>query len=710
VQQIKHKQYSDKAMAQPLAHRIRNRWLRALSACILVIYGITPLLPHAVAQTSGEEVAKRLQDGVNNPEENQNKHRGGRASSVQEVIQNMKNIASPIWNDMPNSSLDKWYSPHLRDTKFESPDRINQAWYRSFAGVALKLPCGLLKIGKLCVNGFGIPQTACKGDPECDTCPLNIPWPDEHTTKLCCNPPITNTVKYAELIEDSNFKTCCVRDGSSDNVLDKIDETWWSEEQIACMHPRGDGWAGIFEYYYPVTIFGLENQRRETMIATKEEINKCIEESDKLMESQQAVDWIAQAIERNQKSSAGEGGQQIDADMAEIKQQIKEDVSKVRPNDKKLRFSDSLQGEGITARPFLPAYDRAAMTRLARHFCMRDEQFHKLMDDRPKRDLLQPFGFGGRSPQELAIKIPIWANYCPEGVELMTKTANSNIINVDRTDTDFTKGMQQWQRDPLYCQRMHLTNKNMDVTRIGDVIKQSGGAQGATAAQVGYTCLDNDKLNGGMVPVELYRHAAVERRTAIADHVFGFLIAGGLFPPKWLRLGIVPGSVQSVYKRFEPQPYSMTAAPGYQTFWGKKFAGSGINEVNTPCVPLTGKDYNASESGGDNGNSDQVFLSDYTHKSFTQEPLLNQRGDRKAFDKYRQEWAKDEQSGKEITFRELDKNAHNYGVAFRIFATCPAGYSRWRPASPHGALSANLEINCGEENFGSPRRHVPRVP
>lgn len=669
------------------------------------------LLMHGtvVGQPSGEEVAKRLQEGVDNPEANQNKYRGG-AGSFQEVMQNMKDIAKPVWKDVPDDSLDKWYSPHLRDTKFEPPERANQAWYRSFAGVAYKIPCGILKVGKWCMNGFGIPQTACKGDPECDACPLNIPWPDQHTTKLCCNPPLTNTIKYAELIDDSNFKTCCVRDGSSDNFVDRVDETRMSEEEIACLHPRGDGWAGLFEYYYPTTIFGLENQRGETMLATKDQVKQCIEKSDKLMENQQAVDWIAEAIERNQKFSGGEGDQQVAADMSKIKEQIKEDIQKVRPKDKKLRFSDSPQGEGLTVRPFLPAYDRQAMTRLAKHFCMRDEQFHKLMDDRPKRDLLQAQGFGGRTPIELDQKIPIWANYCQEGVELMTKASNSNIRNVDLTETDFIKGMQQWQKDPLYCQRMHLENPNMGITGIGDVIEKSGGAQGVSAAQVGYTCLDGDKLNGGMVPVSLYRHAAVERRTAIADHVFGFLIAGGLYPPKWLQPGIVPGSVKSAYKRFEPQPYSMRASIGYQTFWGKKFSGMGKNEVNTPCGRLTGRDYNASEQGGDGGNSDQIFLSDYTHKSFTQEPLVNQRGQRNAFDKFREDWAKDKQSGKEIVYRGLDKDAHNYGVAFRIFATCPAGYSRWRPASPHGALSANLEIHCGEENFGSPRAHVPRAP
>lgn len=190
--------------------------------------------------------------------------------------------------------------------------------------------------------------------------------------------------------------------------------------------------------------------------------------------------------------------------------------------------------------------------------------------------------------------------------------------------------------------------------------------------------------------------------------MLGFLIAGGLFPPKWMSPGIVPGSMQSMYKRFEPQPYSMTATPGYQTFWGKQFRGGDTDELGLGgCRVVSGNDYNDSEKSGKAGNSDQLYLSNYTHTSFTQEPIVNKGGDRKQFDREMVEWAKNPKE--KIDDRGLDKDAHNYGIAFRIFATCPAGYSRWRPISPHGALTENLETNCGEENFGSPRRHVPRV-
>jgi hypothetical protein len=162
-----------------------------------------------------------------------------------------------------------------------------------------------------------------------------------------------------------------------------------------------------------------------------------------------------------------------------------------------------------------------------------------------------------------------------------------------------------------------------------------------------------------------------------------------------------------MYKRFEMQPYSMTAATGYQTFWGKKFTGTfPMNEVKTPCTRLTGRNYNTNGMPGNQGNSDQLFLSGKTHESFTQTPIVNAQGKRGAFNRYVQDWSKgDEESKAKIKERKLDKDAHNYGVTFRIFKTCPLGYSRWRPTDPHGALAENLNTFCGEENFGSPRAH-----
>lgn len=165
--------------------------------------------------------------------------------------------------------------------------------------------------------------------------------------------------------------------------------------------------------------------------------------------------------------------------------------------------------------------DEDERKKLAERFCMHPKQFMKLMN--PPHDLLQ---LGGGADRESLDKIPVWSNYCPKGVNLMTKAENSNLTNVDGTPTDFIAGMKAWKEDPLYCQRMNLQNENMGITGIGEVIKKSPGER-QSEDSVGYTCRDGGKLNGGMVPVTLNRHAAVERRTAIEDHALGFLIAGG---------------------------------------------------------------------------------------------------------------------------------------------------------------------------------------
>ena len=645
------------------------------------------LSPTTEIAESQDNVAKRLQEGVDQPEQNKNKYRGG-VDSLEEVLSNMKKIAGPVWSDTPNREMDKWYSPHLRDITIEGTQRKEQALLRAMAGLAYKLPCGLKLSGKICVNGTGKWTTACN-DPECKACPLNEPWHDiAHETPLCCLPKGIGTKVYEELTTDTNFKTCCVRDA----------EIRFTEEQIACSHPDGSGWAGLFEYYYPTTIIGLENQRGETMIATKQQVSECMAGVDSIIETKGKVDdWVARAIERNVESAKDGSAPSASPDAAELRNQIGDDIKEVRPKDKKLRFTDSLQGEGITVRPFLPAYDRAKMAELAKHFCMRPEQFHKLMD--PDFDKLQLNG--GTSPAELDRKIPVWANYCPSGMELMTNPKNaSRLRNIDETDTNLHKGMAAWDNDMLYCQRMNLSNPNMDKTGIGDVIRKSGNSRGLSEQEVGYTCSATGELNNGLVPISLYRNTATERRTAFADHAMGFLISAGL----WSKVGM-----KSNYKRFEPQPYSLTAVEGFETFTGKLFnTMGGRTEINMPCVRPDARQYsnNFNVARIDNGNSDQLYLSDYTHKSFTQQPILNEKGGRQAFKKYIQQWSKgDQKSEKETKNKGLDEQAHNYAIGFRIFATCPKGYSRWRPDPIHGALAANVENSCGEENFGSPQRH-----
>lgn len=626
---------------------------------------------HISVPVWAQNVAERLQQGVDDPEGSQNEFRGG----SDQRDDNMKQLFAPLMSDA-GGEIDKWYNPHLRDTRISNSNRDKQAKLRAEAGVAITWYNDAEQCLE-CRNGLNTKKTACPiCQPDNSGC-NGQDWYDDHLHDECCLPSGQGTKVYKEFTKDTNFKTCCV----------KIEEESYTEERIACLHPKGDGWAGLFEYYYPTTALGWENERTSTMIAKKDEVTDCVEEVDSMMEDDKAVDWVSKAIERNQKMAAGESPSDVSGSAA--KSNVQNVIKEVRPQDKKLRFSDSLQGEGLTVRVNFPLMDPAERKKIAKHFCMRPEQFDKLMD--PAYDDVQLEG----GPTVGALEeIEIWSNYCPKGVELMTNTEFSKgLKNIDGTKTDLVKGYDAWSEDPLYCQRINASaNQNMEITKIKEVIEKSQGA-GRTASEVGYTCSANGKLNGGMVPLSLYRHAAVERRAAISDHALGFLIAAGLFKDG----GMVSGQ-KSKYKRFEPLPYSWIAQD--RIFKGKQHSQGGTNELqyadpgNSSCKGYSGENYQGKDT------SDQLYISDFTHKVFTQEPIINV-GSTDAFDKYRQEWATDE-SRKEIAKRGLDKEVHNYAAAFRKFATCPKGFVRWRPPSDEHNMNlvSNLNLFCNEENFG----------
>lgn len=616
-------------------------------ACIVLLGLLCAYASAGYAQSAGKEAAERLK------QEKQNDYRGGVKGGPGEVFSNMQKLFSEILFSKSGGEVDPWYSPHLRDSMIDPETRVLETTMRGDAS-----PFGNMAFWCNSFPFFPIYKSSCPG-PTCW-------WPDEHLHVECCATPLS-TRKYKELITDSNFKACCVRDADVGN----------SSEQIACKYPMGDGWAGMFEYYYPTAALGWENDRTTTMIVDKDKVKKCITDSDPLMQGPQAADWVAEAIKKNitaaGKLSGGSSGG------GDVKGEVSKIIKDVRPTDEKLRFADSLQSEGLTLRVNLAAMDEDERKNLAEHFCMHPKQFMKLMD--PAHDLLQ---LGGGANRASLDNIPVWSNYCKEGVELMTKAENSNLKNVDGTLTDFTAGMTAWRTDPLYCQRMNLENPNMATTGIGEVIEKSPG-QRQSEAEVGYTCRQGGKLNGGMVPVTLNRHAAVERRTAIADHALGFLIAGGLAP------GMITGK-KSNYKRFEPMPYSRSA----ELFIGKQFQGGGTNEIPgaPPCPGLSGQNYHLQDM------SDQLYLSNEpdTNKNLTQDRINNREG--KEFNRYVQDWAKnDEESKKKIAERGLDGKSQNYAAPFRIFATCPLGFKRWRPPGDAN-LIANLTMFCREENFG----------
>ena len=640
------------------------RLILGAALCLSPIF--TSLSNDASAQ---EDPSSRLEQG----EAGKNRYRRAEAvSDMNAVKNNMKQLFDAIIiSGKGDSKADKWMSPHLRDILWNGKPKQEEVSLR-------KQTIPRNGILTYCLNPFNPPIQA--------ACPFTLPhfwgggdvckWHGEkfgpHRPVESCGP--KNTLIYQKFTTNSNWKICCV---------DK-DQAFATTEQIVSRHPDGDGWSGLYEFYYPVTALGWENDRTTTMIADKKKVEQCVKDSDSKMENEQAQDWIAEAIEKNlsqaSKVAGGDAGAS-EAAKSEIKKNVASIIEEVRPKETKNRFSDSLQSEGLTVRPNLATLDPAYRKLLAQRFCGRPEQFDKIMN--PAEDNVQ---LGGGLSLSSLDNLPVWSNYCPKGVNLMTSAKNSNLKNIDGTPTDFTKGMQAWEKDPLYCQRMHLTNVNMSITGFDKVINKSPGTA-ASQNSVGHTCLDNDKLNGGMVPLTLNRHAAVERRTAIADHALGFLIAARLAP------GMHQGG-RSYLKGFEPQPYSnQITSP---IFRGRRYAGGGTNELErtnpafSRCAALSGENYQFQNK------ADRLYISNKTHEPFTQKMI----DDKNTIDKYVQGWA-DSQKEK-IANRGLDEKSSNYATAFRIMAMCPAGKVRWKPLQDghNNMLPINLDATCKTENFG----------
>lgn len=634
-----------------------------------------------------------------------NKYRGG-VSSAAEAKQNMERLFKEIMIQGPmDGSKDRWYSPHLRDSRFDPENRTKEAFWRGNTVPKAAVIKGIRTARQYCKDPKNPPIIAACYDTTLRT--LLTPQPSAETlakaaqhgialTHICNwhDPPGVesghrprescdtwdDTEIYERFDQPTNFKACCVKQALVTSA----------SERIAARYPNGDGWAGLFEYFYPVTAAGWENDRTTSMIVEQGKIKECIEKSEPLMENPQAQEWVAKAIARNLATvngSAGVTGEPDPAVVAKVRAQIAQDIAALRPQDRDLRFTDSLQSEGLTVRVNLATMSPEYRRKVAQRFCMHPEQFDKLMN--PLLDNVQ--WQGGNDPVSLA-NLPVWSNYCPEGVALMTNPDNTKeLVNFDGTPTKLPMGYEVWKRDPLYCQSMNQFNESMLKSGISKVVRESSKGQ-YTEEMVGYTCREGGKLNGSLVPVEMYRHAAVERRTAIGDHVVAMLHAARLAP------GMHAGPL-SFLKGFEPIQYSRLLPDQYRPFKFENFKGNGTNELvrvhpeYSMCDSFRGENYQGQNK------SDKLYISNVTHDPFTQEPVDDQT---QGPNRYVQEWAKDKAAGKTIAERGLDEKSQNYATAFRIFATCPKGYLRWRPERDghNNQLRDNLDGLCREEYFG----------
>jgi hypothetical protein len=430
------------------------------------------------------------------------------------VIKENMRAALPevLWNPAHSNTdkLDKHYSPHLRDIG-DGVQRSAHVHIRSQAG-----------------EFSGVTE---------DACPASKDWSHpEHETNACCG---TDTSRYAALREDHNFKTCCVRRG----------EEQLSEEEIACRHPDGTGWAGLFEFYFPTQILEWGRSDGTSLIVDKESIDAAFQESKPISKAQSAPEV-----------------------------------------------------DDITLRVNLAAMDQKHREALAKDLCMHPMQFMKLMDPDPHEDPYQRNPEGQGTPGEKMLKaIPLWSTYSKFGATLVTDPLESlKLANFDAASysyiggtkgraTDLALGYERgFSRDAQYCQSLADGNIRVDSDGLSDAVDVYGKGISRESKEIntGYSCVDAGSGRMSMSPVT--KGGADQGRELSAARAMAFMIAAGVYAPAMAD----PQTRTSYYKRFEPLPYFK--------FKGKPFVGSvGANELGLQCRTVKGEMYSKATPRGD---------------------------------------------------------------------------------------------------------------
>lgn len=421
------------------------------------------------------------------------------------VKENMRTLFPDVIFDPAHGNaeqLDKYYSPHLRD--------IGDGIQRS-AHIHMRSQAGEIS---------GINE---------DACPNSKAWGHpEHEVSACCG---VDTSRYAALREDHNFKACCVRRG----------EEQLAEEEIACRHPDGTGWAGLYEFYFPTQALEWGRTDGTSMIVDGETIDRCIKEVAPLVKSRTA-----------------------------------------------------LQTDDITLRVNLAAMDQKHREDLAKDLCMHPMQFMKLMDPDPREDPYQKAPEGhGTAGEKMLEALPLWSTYSTLGASLVTESAESSkLTNFDSSaylDVGGTKGKatdlalghdRGFRRDEQYCQALtgQTVDEGSDGLREAVDVFGKGLSSESKNANIGYSCKEAGGRLVRMSPVHLVAPGGSPEEAA--TRALAFSIAAGVYAPALAD----QERRTSYYKRFEPL--------GYFKFKGKPFVGSlGSNEQGMQCRVVQGESY-----------------------------------------------------------------------------------------------------------------------
>jgi hypothetical protein len=421
------------------------------------------------------------------------------------IKENMRGLFPEVIFDPTHGNvdkLDKHYSPHLRDIA-EGIQRSAHIHVRSQAGELSG------------VNEDACPNSKAGGHPE-------------HETARCCG---VDTSRYAALREDHSFKACCVRRG----------EEQLSEEEIACRHPDGTGWAGLFEFYFPTQALEWGRSDGTSMLVDVDVVDRCIKEVAPLVKSRSA-----------------------------------------------------LQPDDITLRVNLAVMEQQHREELAKDFCMHPMQFMKLMDPDPIEDPYQKIPAGqGSAGEKMLEALPLWSTYSTSGATLLADPVESSkLTNFDAMAyldvggtkgraTDLALGYDHGAREgEQYCKALTSQDPSQSSEGLREAVDVFGKGLSSESknANIGYSCKD---VGGRLVALSPVRKGEVTQSSdESTTRPLAFSIAAGVYAPAMAD----QEQRTSYYKRFEPL--------GYFKFRGKSFVGGlGPNEQGIQCRIVRGDSY-----------------------------------------------------------------------------------------------------------------------
>lgn len=495
---------------------------------------------------------------------------------------------------------------------------------------------------------------------------------------------------YNLLTQDRNFKTCCVRSY----------ETNMSRAEIVNLHPEGDGWSGLWEYYYPTTITEWSNQSSETMIVPQPLFLQELAKAKELLKGPEAVQAVARSISQLKKladkditgDTSTEAADQVEEFIHEIDDKVKEEH----------RFTEGISMVGgVTVRPFIPGMAMSTRRGIAEFFCMHPEQFLKIGSQSDPYQRPAPGGWDEEYGYTLST--PPFSSIFFNGLNLLLDHTQLATLIPRRAEygsiggaamTDIPAGYREWQQNVLARHAALAQPLGKDWTFAP--YEPNGGLRGvlekmnAQPISQGAVASTYIEKNNTWMVLDLmrYKSAQLDRRQ-FNGMPLSFRVAAGLYDSRINGEDVsTKEGMQSYYKNFEPQPY--------YRFTGEIPVGGVMNELGYPCM----RAFTHQKSENPGPRPDRIILSNKTHnwvtgpQDFVEFDMRSQT--RKGGVGLGEELT-DQKDGDTPNKCRRDEYRHNYAANLTIFRSCPAGYGIWQHQDRNFELGNFNEVCPGEK-------------